>query len=132
LGTELRAIRHGIELVRATTPPAYHRGFRLPGARWGEYHEALASDPSLYAAVETAYVAVHHLNQALDFREGRSPGSMQFGVMPDDELDNVYDAAGDALTALGLQLGPTWESAARRAARGVAEDILQELNAPQE
>jgi hypothetical protein len=70
LGTELRDIRHKIEVVRSTRPqPHYSRDFRLPAARWDEYDALLAtSKPDLYPLVEAAYTAAHRVNEHLEFR----------------------------------------------------------------
>jgi hypothetical protein len=101
LGTELRDIRHKIELVRSTQPtPHYSHGFRLPAFRWNEYAEILAEQPDLYAVIENAYTAAHHVNEALNMRETRAPGKT-IGVMPDDGLDAAYEASGAALEKLG-------------------------------
>jgi hypothetical protein len=129
IGTELRDIRHKIEIVRATRPnPHYSHGFQLPGARWDEYDEVLAEDAKLYGIVERAYTAAHHVNEALDMRRTRAGEGVTVGVLPDDGVDAAYDAAGEALDALGQERGPVWETEADRAVRLVAEDIVQELD----
>jgi hypothetical protein len=57
LGTELRDIRHKIEIVKSTQPtPQYSHGFRLPNARFDEYRERLAEDAELYPVIEKAYI----------------------------------------------------------------------------
>jgi hypothetical protein len=95
---ELRDIRHKIEMVRSTWPnPHYSHGLRLSGARWDEYDELLASNPELYAAVERAYVAAHHVNEALAMRETRARPGQTLGVIPDDGLDEAHAAAGERL-----------------------------------
>jgi hypothetical protein len=44
LGTELRDIRHQIELVKSTRPHAhYSAGFQLPAARWDEFYSLLSA-----------------------------------------------------------------------------------------
>lgn len=126
LGTELRDIRHKIELVKTTR--VYRRGFQLPAARWDQYDEVLAERPELYGVVDKAYTAAHHVNEAVALRATRIVGKdVQLGVHPDDGLDAAYDAAGEALDALGESRGEAFESAADRAARLVTEDVLQEL-----
>jgi hypothetical protein len=128
IGTELRDIRHKIEIVRVTRPhPHYSDGFQLPAARWDEYDEVLAEDADLYGAVEAAYTAAHHVNEALDMRRTRAGAGVTVGVGPDDGLDAAYDAAGEALDALKQERGEVWETEADRAVRLVAEDIVQEL-----
>jgi hypothetical protein len=132
MGTELRDIRYKIELVRSTRPtPQYSHGFTLPAARWGEHHANLAEHPALYAAVEQAYTAAHRVNEALNMRRTRAgkPDAL-LGVIPDDGLDDAYEAAGRALDALGEPPGEAWETAAQRAVRGVTEDILSDLQEP--
>jgi hypothetical protein len=127
LGTELRDIRHKIELVMSTRPhPHYSHGFRLPGARWDEYDAFLAKDwPDLYPVIERAYTAAHHVNEALKMRETRAGGTT-IGVIPDDGLAEAYEAAGVALDALGEPRGEPWETGAQVAVRTVTEDILRE------
>jgi hypothetical protein len=128
LGTELRDIRHRIELVKTTRPhPHYSHGFRLPGARFDEYDEMLAERPELYPAVEKAYTAAHHVNEALAMRETRANTGATIGVIDDDGLDAAYEAAGEALDALGEPRGEVWESGANRAVRLVTEDVLADL-----
>jgi hypothetical protein len=130
-GTELREIRRKIEMVKAMGPtPHYSHGFQLPGTRWDEYDEALTEFPQLYEIVERAYTAAHHVNEALGFRRTRaSTPTTTIGVGPDDGLDDAYDAAGEALDALGEARGEIWETAADRAARLVTADIVRELDA---
>lgn len=129
LGTELRDIRHKIELVKSTRPnPHYSRGFRLPGARWDEYDDFLAKDwPDLYPVIERAYTAAHHVNEALNMRETRAGGTTTLGVIPDDGLDEAYEAAGEALDALGEPRGEPWKTKAQAAVQVVADDIQREL-----
>jgi hypothetical protein len=129
LGTELRDIRHKIEMVRSTRPnPHYSHEFRLPGARWDEYYKFLAADwPDLYPVIERAYTAAHHVNEALTMRETRSGDTTTLGVIADDGLGEAYDAAGMALDALGESRGKPWETKAPAAVRVVAEDVLREL-----
>jgi hypothetical protein len=105
-GTELRDIRHKIEIVRSTRPhPHYSDGFQLPNARWDEYDEILAASPDIYRVVERAYTAAHHVNSALDMRRTRANAGQTIGVIPEDGLDAAYDAAGEALDALGEPRG---------------------------
>jgi hypothetical protein len=74
LGTELRDIRHKIEVVKSTRPnPHYSHGFRLPGARWDQYDSFLAKDwPDLYPVIERAYTLAHHVNEALQVARSQS------------------------------------------------------------
>lgn len=113
-GTELRDIRHKIEIVRSTRPhPHYSEGFRLPAFRWDEYDELVAvQDAALYAVLEYAYVAAHHVNSALDMRRTRAGPGVTIGVIDEDGLDAAYHAAGEALDALGEERGEVWESQA--------------------
>jgi hypothetical protein len=128
IGSELRDIRHKIEIVKSTRPhPHYSDMFRLPGARWDEYDEVLAKDPALYRIVEAAYTAAHHVNEAVDMRRTRAGEGVTVAVIPDDGVDAAYDTAGEALDALGEERGPVWETEASRAVRVVTEDILQEI-----
>ena len=130
IGTELLDIRHKIEMVKSTRPhPHYSHGFRLPGARWDEYAALLADDPKLYGAVERAYVAAHHVNEALAMRETRAKPEQTLGVISDDGLDAAYDAAADALDALGEFVPEPWESGVDRSVRLVTEDALREFEA---
>lgn len=77
--------------------------------------------------MERAYTAAHHVNEALQMRRTRAGRSDQIiGVIADDGLDEAYDAAGDALDALGEPRGEVWESGAQRAVRLVTDDILRE------
>jgi hypothetical protein len=127
IGTELRDIRHKIEIVRATRPTRhYGAGFRLPGARWDEYDEVLAANPALYATVERAYTAAHHVNEAVDMRRTRAKPGMTLGVIAEDGLDEAYDAAGDALDALREPRGEPFESDYDRAVRLVTEDVVRD------
>jgi hypothetical protein len=130
-GTELREIRRKIEMAKAMAPtPHYSHDFQLPGARWDEYDETLAAFPELYDVVGRAYTAAHQVNEALGFRRTRaSSSSTTLGVIPDDGLNAAYDAAGQALDALGEPRGEVWETAADRATRLLAEDVLNELEA---
>ena len=116
LGTELRDIRHKIDIVRSTRPhPHYSHGFRLPGARWNDHHRFLAGDHAdLYAIVECAYTASHHVNEALQMRETRAGAGKTLAVIPDDGLDEAYDAAGLALDALGESRGDPWVAEGQR------------------
>ncbi len=129
LATELRDIRHKVEIVKSTRPAAhYSHGFRLPAFRWDELDDKLARWPDLYASVEKAYTAAHHVNEALEMRRTRAGRPDQtLGVIPDDGLDEAYEAAGDALDALGEPRGEVWESGAVRAVRLVAQDIAREF-----
>jgi hypothetical protein len=128
LGTELRDIRHKIEIVNSTRPhPHYSPGFRLPAFRFDEYRERLAEDPELYAIVEKAYTAAHHVNEALQMRETRAGQGVTIGVIPDDGLDAAYSVAGEALDALNEPRGEPWETGAQRAVREVTEDMLAEV-----
>jgi hypothetical protein len=128
IGTELRDIRHKIEIVRSTRPsPHYSHGFRLPNARFDEYDEILAEDPELYPIVERAYTKAHHVNEALDMRRTRANPGQTIAVIPDDGLDAAYDASGEALDALGEERGEPFETEADRAVRMVAEDIAAEI-----
>jgi hypothetical protein len=117
LGTELRDIRHKIEIVRSTRPhPHYSEGFGLPAYRWDEYDELLAvQDPELYAVVELAYTTAHHVNSAIDMRRTRAGAGITIGVIDEDGLDAAYDAAGYALDALGEPRGEVWGSDAAAA-----------------
>ena len=128
LGTELRDIRHKIEIVKSTRPhPHYSRGFQLPAARWDQFDDELAEHPDLYRVVERAYTAAHHVNEALYMRRTRLARPDQtIGVIPDDGLDTAYEEAGKALDALRELHGEIWESAAQRTARLVTEDMLRE------
>lgn len=112
LGTELRDIRHKIEIVRATRPhPHYSANFALPAFRWDDYDELLAVHaPDLYPAVESAYTAAHHVNSALDMRRTRANPGQTLGVIGEDGLDEAYEASGKALDALGEERGDVWES----------------------
>jgi hypothetical protein len=124
LGTELRDIRHKIDLVRSTRPTNhYSHDFQLPGARWHEYDEVLAAEPRLYRIVETAYTYAHHVNEALQFRRTRTPRKT-IGVVKDDGLDEAYEAAGNALDALGETRGEVWESDVQRVVREVTNDLV--------
>jgi hypothetical protein len=127
LGTELRDIRQKIERVKAGKRPRYWRGLRLPAARWDEYDEFLAEDADLYAILEAAYTAAHHINEHL-VRWETASSHPSFLVRPEDGLDETYDAVGEALDALGEERGEPWESGAAKAARSVAEDIARELD----
>jgi hypothetical protein len=129
LGTELRDIRHKIEMVKSTRPnPHYSHGFRLPGAQWDQYDAFLAQDwPDLYPVVERAYTLAHHVNEALQMRETRAGAGRTLGVIPDDGLDEAYDAAGLALDALGELRGEQWRTRAQAAVDRVVDDIQREL-----
>jgi hypothetical protein len=116
IATELRDIRHRIEMIRAMSPPAYARGFRFPDEMWRQSHKVLSTKPELYAAVERAYAAARHVGQSLEVRETRSRTSWTFGVIPDDGLDQAYEAAGEALDALGQPRGEPWQSVDQKAA----------------
>jgi Na+-transporting methylmalonyl-CoA/oxaloacetate decarboxylase gamma subunit len=127
-GTELRDIRHKIEVVKSTRPsPHYSHGFRLAAFRFEEYRERLAEDPRLYTIIEEAYTAAHHVNEALQMRETRAGQGVTIGVIPDDGLDAAYDAAGVALDALEEPRGEPWETGSQRAVRQVTEDVLADL-----
>ncbi len=130
-GTELRDIRHKIEIVRSTRPhPHYSDGFRLPAFRWDEYDELVAvQDPGLYTQLERAYVAAYHVNSTTEMRRTRAGEGVTLGVLPEDGLDAAYDLAGDALDALGEERGDVWESGYGKALRIVTEDIAAELQA---
>jgi hypothetical protein len=125
-GTELRDIRHRIEMIRAMNPPAYDRGFRFPDEMWKQSREALSTKPELYAAVERAYTAARHVGQSLEVRETRSLTAWTFGVIPDDGLDEAYEAAGEALDALGQPRGEPWQSVDQKAGGQIIEDIRNE------
>src|SRR5207253_61670 len=102
LGTELRDMRLMIERVKATSPMAYPRGFRLPVARWQEYEPLLADHPDIYRLVERAYTAANGVNEVLRLREGRQGANVAtLGVISEDGLDETHGAAGEALDALG-------------------------------
>jgi hypothetical protein len=130
LGTELRDARHRIELTKATgrvmAPPAayYPADFELPSARWQEEAEVLAARPDLYATVEKAYVAVGHASEVVGLRRTRASGTL--GVRHDDGLDEAYEAAGEALDALGEDRGEAWESEGKRVLREIAAEIVRE------
>jgi hypothetical protein len=128
LGTELRGIRHKIEMVKSTRPnPHYSHGFRLPGARWDQYDSFLASDwPDLYPVIERAYTAAHHVNEALQMRETRAGPGKTIGVRADDGLDEACEAAGAALDALGQERGEPWQTKAQAAVQTVVDDIERE------
>ena len=127
LGTELRDIRHKIEIVKSTRPhPHYSDPFRLPAARWDEYDEVLAADPELYRTVERAYTASHHVNEAVQMRRTRAKPGQTLGVIGEDGLDAAYEAAGLALDALGEDRGDVWESGVGRATREVTEVLLDD------
>ena len=127
LGTELNDIRHKIDVVRSNTPAQYGPAFRLPADAWAEFDTLLAKWPGLYETVGVAYSAAHHLNEALDVRRGRVGRDTPLGVIPDDGLDEVYDAAGAALDALELPRRAPWESQKAKVIRLVAEDITADL-----
>lgn len=127
LGTELREIRHRIEMVHTTRPtPHYGDGFRLPAYRWDEYDEVVAENPDLYRVVERAYVAAHHVNEALQMRRARAGQGRLLCVIPDDGLEAAYEAAGGALDALGEPRGEVWESSVGRTVRQVTEDLIRD------
>jgi hypothetical protein len=128
LGTELRAIRHKIDILRTTRPhPHYSHEFHLPAYRWDEFDEELSADAKPYRIVEHAYNAAHHVNEALDMRRTRARPNATLGVIPDDGLDEAYEAAGEALDALGEPRGEVWETGAERAVRLVVDDIMREM-----
>jgi hypothetical protein len=105
LKTELQDIRDKIDLVRSTRPhPHYSIGFRLPGARWGEFYNLVSQVPGLYAAVESAYVAAHHVNEVLAMRVTRAGAGQIIGVIEEDGLDDAYETSGRALEALDVFL----------------------------
>ncbi|MGZ4380405.1 MAG: hypothetical protein ACXVZN_06700 [Gaiellaceae bacterium] len=132
-GTELRDIGHKIEIVKSTRPnPHYSHGFQLPAARWDEYDEDMAAYPELYRVLDHAYTAAHHVNSALDMRRTRANPGVTLGVIQEDGLDAAYDAAANALDALGEPLGEVWESGTGEALRLVTEDVVQELAASRE
>jgi hypothetical protein len=128
LRTELRDIRHKIEMVKSTRPnPHYSHGFRLPGARWDQYDAFLAEDwPDLYPVIERAYTLAHHVNEALRIRETRAGAGKTIGVIPDDGLDEAHEAAGVALDALGESRGEPWQTKAQAAVNRVVDDIQRE------
>lgn len=128
LGTELRDIRHKIEVVKSTRPhPQYSHGFRLPAARWDQYDSFLAKDwPDLYPVIERAYTLAHHVNEALQMRETRAGAGKTIGVIADDGLDEAYEAAGAALDALHQPRGEPWQTKAEAAVQMVADDIERE------
>jgi len=116
LGTELRDVRHRIEIVRATRPhPHYSHDFNLPVARWDEYDALIAEWADLYPPVEAAYAAVTHVNEALRMRRTRANPGQALGVIEDDGIDEAYEAAGRALDALAEPRGEPWQTAAERA-----------------
>jgi hypothetical protein len=128
LGTELRDIRHKIEIVQATRPRPHYPtalNFDLPRARWDELAGLVAAQPDLYTTVERAYTAAQHVTDAVRMRARRSDAST-LGVIGEDGLDEAYETAGTALDALGERRGSRWESAAQRAVRQVAEDIARD------
>jgi hypothetical protein len=129
LGTELQDIRHKIEIVKSTRPnPHYSHGFRLPASRWDKYDSFLAKDwPDLYPVIERAYTLTQHVNEALRMRETRAGGPKTLGVIPDDGLDEAYEAAGAAVDVLGQPRGELWQSKSQAAVQGVADDIRREL-----
>jgi hypothetical protein len=126
IGTELRDILRKIEMVKATNPPSYPHGFQLPRARFTQYQERLSELPDLYAIVERAYSAAHHVNSALDMRRARARVGWTIGVHPDDRLDDAYEAAGEALDAMDESRGEVFESTLDRTARRVLEDFVRE------
>jgi hypothetical protein len=98
LATELRDIRHKIEIVRIAAQ--YAEVFQLPAARWDEYDGLLAEHPDLYAVVERAYTAAHHSNEVVAMRRSRAKPGMTIGVIDEDGLAEAYEAAQEALDAL--------------------------------
>jgi hypothetical protein len=121
LATELRDIRRKIEKVKSMARPVYWDGFRLPGARWDEYHKALATRPELYKAVERAYVLANDVNEAVQHRRTVSE-ARRIGPNPTDGLDEAYEAAGEALDALNQPRGEPFETPTQKAAREIIED----------
>src|SRR5262249_37734259 len=115
IATELRDIRRKIEKLKAMAVPIYWDGFQLPAARWGEYHNMLATNPELYAQVERAYVAANDVNEAVDHRRTVASGKT-IGVAPSDPLAAAYEAAGEALDALGQPRGEVWKTEVEKAA----------------
>jgi hypothetical protein len=102
LATELQDIRHKIELVRATGPVNHYGSvFQLPAARWDEYDQLVAEHPELYAVVEKAYTAAHHSNEVVAMRRSRAAPGQTLGVIDEDALAETYEAAHEALDALG-------------------------------
>jgi len=127
LGVELREIRHRIEIVRGTRPhPHYSHDFALPTVRWHAHGDVLAGSLELFRQVEPAYAAVTHLHAALEMRRTRARPGQTLGVIPEDGLDAVYDAAGSALDALGEEHREVWLSDIDRAVAGVVEDLMSE------
>lgn len=126
LGAELRETRHRIEIVRSTRPhPHYSHQFALPTLQWQEHGDVVAGSLELYRAVEPAYAAVAHVEAVLDMRRTRA-GNGTLGVIGEDRLDELYDAAGAALDALGEERGDVWQSGIDRAVAGVVEGLLIE------
>jgi len=80
----------------------------------------------LFRQVEPAYAAVTHLHAALEMRRTRARPGQTLGVIPEDGLDAVYDAAGSALDALGEEHREVWLSDIDRAVAGVVEDLMSE------
>jgi len=123
-GTELRDIRTKIERVKATTPPSYPPGFQLPGECFTKYGPVLAERrKDLYAIVERAYAAAHHVNENVRTRQARKGAHMLLGAIAEGGLDEAHGLAGEALDALGQAHNEPVESSLRRAARQVLEDL---------
>lgn len=134
LGTELRDIRHKIEIVKSTRPhPHYSHGFQLPGPRWDEFYGLISREaPELYPVIEAAYTAAHHVNTALDMRRTRATPGATIGVTSEEDLDGAYKAAGLALDAIGEPRGKVWQSEVDRAVGLVAGDIALDRRERQE
>jgi hypothetical protein len=123
-GTELRDIRTKIERVKATNPPSYPPVFQLPGACFTKYGPVLAERrKDLYAIVERAYAAAHHVNENVRTRQVRAGAHMLLGAISEDGLDEAHGLAGEALDALQQAHNEPVESSLRRAAREVLEDM---------
>ena len=126
-GTELRDIRTKIEKVTAVEQPAvYPPGFALPAYQWAKYDKTIAGKPDAYKVVERAYTTAHQFNEGLRARELRTRAGMSVPpiVTPEDGLDDIHRAVGEALDALGQLHNEPYRSAAQRAAAVLLEDAV--------
>jgi hypothetical protein len=125
IATELRDIRRKIEKLKSMATPIYWDDFQLPVARWHEYHKQIQARPTLYKKIEHAYVAANDVNEAVKWRRSIAT-TRNIGVAPSDPLDEAYEAAGEALDALGQPRGDKWETEAQKAAGKMLEDMRNE------